>query len=91
MYCDGRDKDTLLKNIYFYVIRGQVWEQTTTLFDPNITFEMWKNKANLNINRFDYIRFQILDKVQGGSTDEEEEEEEEKGFSIIAQGHQSQR
>lgn len=89
MYCDGRDKGTLLKNIIFFV-RGQVWEQTTTLFDPNITFEMWKNKANLNINRFDYIRFQILDKVQGGSTDEEEEEEE-KGITIIAQGHQSQR
>lgn len=78
-------------NIYFFVIRGQVWEQTTTLFDPNIIFEMWKNKANLNINRFDYTRFQILDKVQGGSTYEVEEEEEEKGFTIIAQSHLSQR
>lgn len=82
-------KTLCLKIYIFFVIRGQIREQTTTLFDPNITFEMWKNKANLNINRFDYIRFQILDKVQGGSTDEEEEEE--KGFTIIAQGHQSQR
>lgn len=49
------------------------------------------NKANLNINRFDYTRFQILDKVQGGSTYEVEEEEEEKGFTIIAQSHLSQR